>query len=223
MGLHRNSQMLALIFRGTFTLFLIFISLQFVSCGFKAKAVLEEANLESGQGGIDDDPPPGNTGGDSCVLNTVTLAWDGNEPTATGHVIYAGPNSRAYNRTFNFPLVAVTPAYTQTVTGLGMGTQYIAVTAYNGSAESGYSNEVSQNFLTCGEGHVVYLKKLPGGKVVLLSEKEFQLEHSEEYQRIKNELPRLIKRELYRQKLKEDLPPGDLTLNVDGFEKDWEK
>lgn len=69
----------------------------------------------------------------------VTLAWERNaEPDVLGYRIYYGIASRTYSRSID---VGNVTAYT--VTGLGTGIYFFAVTAYNAAGlESGYSNEV---------------------------------------------------------------------------------
>jgi len=70
----------------------------------------------------------------------MTLAWDANtETNLGGYKVYYGSASRAYGAPIDVGKVT-----TYTVTGLGTGTYYFAVTAYDTSGnESGYSNEVS--------------------------------------------------------------------------------
>jgi len=70
----------------------------------------------------------------------VLLAWDPNSETnLAGYKVYFGMASGVYNA----PNIIGTET-TYTVNGLGPGTWYFAVTAYNTEGlESGYSNEVS--------------------------------------------------------------------------------
>jgi hypothetical protein len=69
----------------------------------------------------------------------VTLMWDANTETAlTGYKVYYGAASGSYSQTIDVGNVT-----TFTVTGLGVGVYFFAVTAYNTlGLESGFSNEV---------------------------------------------------------------------------------
>jgi hypothetical protein len=70
----------------------------------------------------------------------VALAWDANsESDLSGYKVYYGTGSRAYGTPISLGRVT-----SHTVTGLGPGTYYFAITAYNSTGlESGFSNEVS--------------------------------------------------------------------------------
>lgn len=78
---------------------------------------------------------------------SVTLAWDANTETdLKGYKIYWGLSSGTYGVPHVVLLTALadvsSPSYQ--LTGLGNGTWYFAVTAFNfAELESGYSNEVS--------------------------------------------------------------------------------
>jgi hypothetical protein len=80
------------------------------------------------------------------LAKDITLAWD--PVTATnlsGYKVYYGRASRTYGA----PISGVT-ATIYTIPGLGNGTFYFAVTAYNTNGEeSGYSNEVSTTINRC--------------------------------------------------------------------------
>ena len=75
----------------------------------------------------------------------VTLAWDAiTQPELAGYKVYVGTSSRNYGAGTN---VGIVTQYT--VTGLGPGTYYFAVTAYDATGrETGYSNEVSETILS---------------------------------------------------------------------------
>jgi hypothetical protein len=75
----------------------------------------------------------------SCFAADINLAWDANaEADLAGYRVYVGTASGTYGSPVDIGNVT---AYT--VTGLGPGTYYFAVTAYNASGlESGFSNEV---------------------------------------------------------------------------------
>ena len=70
----------------------------------------------------------------------VTLAWDANTESAlAGYKLYYGTSSRTYGTP-----ITVGNVTTYTVTGLGTGTYYFAVTAYDTSGvETTYSNEAT--------------------------------------------------------------------------------
>lgn len=72
----------------------------------------------------------------------VTLSWDPKTDAGlSGYKLYYGTASRAYSIQINVGNIT-----TYTVTGLGAGTYYFAVTAnYTSGTETGYSNEVSSN------------------------------------------------------------------------------
>lgn len=71
----------------------------------------------------------------------VTLAWDPSASTnVAGYKVYYGNSSRTYGAP-----ITVGKQTTYTVTGLGSGTWYFAVTAFAADgSESDFSNEVSQ-------------------------------------------------------------------------------
>ena len=73
--------------------------------------------------------------------NDAILSWDPNtEPDLAGYKVYYGTASHSYG-----PPIVVGKQTTYTVTGLGIGTYFFAVTAYDTSGnESGFSNEVSK-------------------------------------------------------------------------------
>ncbi|HEX4925069.1 MAG TPA: fibronectin type III domain-containing protein [Bdellovibrionales bacterium] len=90
--------------------------------------------------------------------NSVNLLWDSSvtadsslDTSVAGYIIKFGRASRTYTGEVT---VTVTPPHQTTtggsVTGLGMGTYYFAVTAFNSQGESPESNEVSQTFTQCG-------------------------------------------------------------------------
>jgi hypothetical protein len=81
--------------------------------------------------------------GSQVLAGEATLSWDPNaEPTLAGYKIYYGTTSGTYGAPLN-----AGNATTFTVTGLGPGTYYFALTAYDTSGiESGFSNEVSKTF-----------------------------------------------------------------------------
>src|SRR5213593_3574040 len=85
-------------------------------------------------------------GGASALAADVKLIWDPiTQPTLSGYNLYYGTTPRNYSTTID---VGRTPTYT--VTGLGAGTYYFAVTAYDVLGnESGYSNEVSRTITLC--------------------------------------------------------------------------
>jgi hypothetical protein len=74
------------------------------------------------------------------IAADVSLAWDASSsPNVAGYKIYAGNESGKYNAPAT---IGNQTAYT--VKGLGPGTWYFAVTAFNSAGgESGFSNEVS--------------------------------------------------------------------------------
>lgn len=73
------------------------------------------------------------------------LSWDPNtEPDLAGYKVYYGTAAGHYGTPIDAGNVI-----TFTATGLGLGTYYFAITAYDTSGnESGYSNETSKTFLT---------------------------------------------------------------------------
>jgi hypothetical protein len=75
----------------------------------------------------------------SGLPHDVNLAWDPSPATSlAGYRLYSGAASRHYSSR-----VDVGNQTTYTLTGLGEGPYYFAVTAYDAlGAESGYSNEV---------------------------------------------------------------------------------
>jgi hypothetical protein len=75
----------------------------------------------------------------AAFADSVTLAWDASSG-ASGYRLYYGTKSGP-PYSISVDVLNVT---TWTVTGLGPGTYYFAVTAYNASGESSYSNEVSK-------------------------------------------------------------------------------
>lgn len=74
----------------------------------------------------------------------ATLSWSPTgDPTLAGYKIYYGTASRAYGNPID---VGTQVAYT--ITGLGPGTYYFAVTAYNNlGMESGFSNETNKTMV----------------------------------------------------------------------------
>jgi hypothetical protein len=70
----------------------------------------------------------------------VSLAWDAStSPNIAGYKVYVGTASRTYGAP-----IQIGNQTTYTVTGLGTGTYYFAVSAFNTSGnESGFSNEIS--------------------------------------------------------------------------------
>jgi hypothetical protein len=86
----------------------------------------------------------------TAVAQTATLSWtapgastDGSTQTdLSGYNVYYGTSSGTYGVPINVGNVT-----SYTLNGLGTGTYYFAVTAYNTSGiESGFSNEVSKSF-----------------------------------------------------------------------------
>ena len=77
----------------------------------------------------------------------VTLSWDRNsESTVVGYKLHYGNASRTYQTA-----LSCGNNTTYTVTGLGAGTYYFALTASNSAGqESGYSNEVSKTIAAAG-------------------------------------------------------------------------
>jgi fibronectin type 3 domain-containing protein len=81
----------------------------------------------------------------ACVQATdVTLQWDASvTPTVTGYKVYYGLESRLYGTPITIGNIT-----TYTVTALGAGTFFFAVTAIDAQGnESDFSNEVSQVIL----------------------------------------------------------------------------
>src|SRR4030095_12773574 len=79
----------------------------------------------------------------SALASDVLVKRDPSSAVAwAGYKLYYGTSSRSYGTSVN---VGNQTSYT--VTGLGTGTYYFAVTAYNATtAESGYSNEIWRTF-----------------------------------------------------------------------------
>jgi hypothetical protein len=77
--------------------------------------------------------------GGELFAEDVRLAWNPNQaPDVAGYKLHIGTESRKYTAT-----VVVGTSTSYTVTGLGKGTRYFAVTAYDAKGdESGYSNEI---------------------------------------------------------------------------------
>jgi hypothetical protein len=220
------------LFLAVFTAFII------TACGFRAKDLSD--NGPAGGGG----PPPPGTGGTTgggtgCATNNLVLEWDTSEDPASpgnpdqsllGHVIYTGPTTRNYDRTYT---QSVTPPIISTyqfpVTGMGLGTYHLTVTAYNASGESPYANEVACNFTACDVPCIVVMSRLSSNsnltapKLELYSELELQKKKPKIYEKMKQSILDAKASELYRRTLKDDLPPGGLTLNVEGYKKDWEE
>ncbi len=77
--------------------------------------------------------------GKAAFADNVSLAWDANsEADLEGYRVYYGTSSGNYS-----VVTDVGKVTTFTVTNLGPGTYYFAVTAYNSNTESSFSNEVS--------------------------------------------------------------------------------
>ncbi len=68
----------------------------------------------------------------------VPLAWDPSPDNVDGYTIHYGPESGNYSSSDK-----VGNKTSHTVSGLAAGKYYFAVSAYKGSVESGYSNEVN--------------------------------------------------------------------------------
>jgi hypothetical protein len=81
--------------------------------------------------------------GAAALAGDAILTWDPNiEPELAGYKVYYGAASGSYGA----PIV-IGNQTTYTITGLGTGTYYFAVTAYDTSGnESGYSNQGSKTF-----------------------------------------------------------------------------
>jgi hypothetical protein len=79
--------------------------------------------------------------GAGSAADDALLSWEANpEPSVSGYNLYVGTTSRGYGTPID-----VGSRTTYTLAGLGSGTYYFAVTAYDaGGAESDYSNEVSK-------------------------------------------------------------------------------
>ncbi len=76
-----------------------------------------------------------------AIAEDVSLAWDASvSPNIAGYKVYVGNSSRTYGTP-----ITIANQTANTVSGLGNGTWYFAVTAFdvNGN-ESDYSNEVSK-------------------------------------------------------------------------------
>ena len=76
----------------------------------------------------------------SVYAAQITLAWDAVD-SATGYKLYYGHASGHYDQS-----VDVGNVTQYTLTGLGSGAYFFAVTAYDADEESGYSNEVNYTF-----------------------------------------------------------------------------
>jgi hypothetical protein len=78
----------------------------------------------------------------NAYAGDATLTWNPNsEPDLAGYIVYYGTASGQYGISIN-----VGNQTNFVVTGLGLGTYFFAVTAYDTSGnESGYSNEVSKS------------------------------------------------------------------------------
>jgi hypothetical protein len=88
--------------------------------------------------------PPKNVVGPTHV--SIGLAWDANTETdLVGYKVYYGVAPHIYGAPIVVPGTPATPTYT--LTGFAGGTYFFAVTAYNASQESGFSNEVSATIL----------------------------------------------------------------------------
>ena len=75
-----------------------------------------------------------------AVTDDVSLAWDpSTSPNISGYRLYMGNVSGTYT---TFITLGNQTSYT--VTDLGSGTWYFAVTAFKGAYESDFSNEVSE-------------------------------------------------------------------------------
>jgi hypothetical protein len=82
----------------------------------------------------------------------IGIAWDAyGDSTITGFKVYTGAASRTYGPVaISLPTPA---AVGYTISGLVKGTTYfIAITAYEPTSESGYSNEVSAVAGLCSPG-----------------------------------------------------------------------
>ena len=75
----------------------------------------------------------------SAFANSAQLAWDASpSPDVVGYVLYYGQDDTALEYSKD-----VGTALETTVDGLSTGTWYFAVTAYNATSESDYSNMVN--------------------------------------------------------------------------------
>jgi hypothetical protein len=73
------------------------------------------------------------------------------DQTVGGFYLYVGTGPRSYDRKIRVDVTApVVATYERQVSGLGVGTYYFTVTAFNGYGESSYGNEVSWGFSVCG-------------------------------------------------------------------------
>ena len=92
-------------------------------------------------GGADSGPAGG--GGPPVGTNSVSLEWVAvTNPSPSGYRVYVGNAPGSY-----LGYLDAGPATNYTVTGLGSGTYYFAVTAYDAVYnESTYSNEIFRNF-----------------------------------------------------------------------------
>lgn len=79
----------------------------------------------------------------SGFAGDATLSWDANsDPNVSGYKVYYGTATRSYGTPIDLGNQT-----NYSLTGLGLGTYYFAVTAYNTSGlESVFSNEVSKAF-----------------------------------------------------------------------------
>ncbi len=86
----------------------------------------------------------------AASAQAVSLAWDPNTETdLAGYKVYYGTASHSYTT-----VIDVHNVTTYSVTGLGAGTWYFAVTAYNTTgAESTFSNEVSTTITSPATSH----------------------------------------------------------------------
>ena len=117
--------------------------------------VLLGAAWNSGCGSAQPSAPPIQT----CTSNSVFVAWDapmdsGNtavDQTVGGFYVYVGTAPQSYTRKIRVGVAApVLATYAQEATGLGLGTYYFTVTAFNGSGESAFASEATWTFSACG-------------------------------------------------------------------------
>jgi hypothetical protein len=103
----------------------------------------------------------------STFAQAVSLVWDPNSETnLVGYKVYYGTSPRTYGTPIT---IGLDPSYT--ISGLGIGTWYFAVTAFNATQnESGFSNEVSTTIANLPLPVTISISTIPnpGPRVTLL-------------------------------------------------------